>query len=158
VSNVSRYINSDTSLIQAVAAGECDLTVTNHYYLARLANGSEDDQAVFNSVALKWMNQDTTGAFFNVNGAGVIKNAANYDNAVAFIEYMSSLENQCGEPTCFPGSNYEFPTHPEAVPNETIAAFGEFTLDMTYPLWQYGEYQETAVALLEAAGFGFTEN
>jgi iron(III) transport system substrate-binding protein len=157
-SNTVRYINSDTSMIQAVAAGECDVAVTNHYYLGRLINGTPEDQAVAESVALKWMNQDTTGAFFNVNGAGIVKNAANYDNALAFIEYMSMVENQCGGAECFPGSNYEFPTNPEAELNETLVGFGDITFDLSYPLWEYGAFQEPAVTMLEAAGFGFSEN
>jgi len=156
--NVTRYINSDTSQIRAVAAGECDLALVNHYYMGRLANGDEADQETYDSVALKWMNQDTTGVFFNVNGAGIVKNAANYDNAVLFLEFMSALENQCGGPECFPGSNYEFPTNPEAEAEETIAGFGEFSYDTEYPLWEYGQYQEASVMMLEEAGFGFTEN
>jgi iron(III) transport system substrate-binding protein len=156
--NVTRYINSDTSQIRAVAAGECDVAVVNHYYMGRLANGDEDDRDVFESVELKWMNQDTTGVFFNVNGAGVVTNAANYDNAVLFLEYMASTENQCGSQECFPGSNYEFPTNPEATANETLLSFGEFTYGLEYPLWEYGAYQEASVEMLEEADFGFTEN
>ncbi|MEM9955420.1 MAG: extracellular solute-binding protein [Chloroflexota bacterium] len=156
--NVTRYINSDTSQIRAVAAGECDVAIVNHYYMGRLANGDEADQEVFNSVGLKWMNQDTTGVFFNVNGAGVVRNAANADNAVRFIEYLATTENQCGSLTCFPGSNYEFPTNPEAEPQETIAGFGEFIYDLTYPLWEYGQNQEASVGMLETAGYGFVEN
>jgi iron(III) transport system substrate-binding protein len=156
--NVARYINSDTSLIQAVEAGECDVALVNHYYMGRLANGDAAAQATFNNVGLKWMNQDTTGVFFNINGAGIVTNAANYENALRFIEFMSERENQCGTETCFPGSNYEFPTNPEAEINETIADFGEFTLDLEYSLWEYGAYQEATVAMLEEAGFGFSEN
>lgn len=158
--NVTRYINSDTSQIRAVAAGECDVAVANHYYMGRLANGDEADQETFNSVAIKWMNQgeDETGVFFNVNGAGIVKNAANFDNAVLFMEFMTSLDYQCGDAECFPGSNYEFPTNPEAEPNETIAEFGEFEFDIVYPLWEYGAYQDASVAVLEEADFGFTEN
>ncbi|GAB4517254.1 MAG: Fe(3+) ABC transporter substrate-binding protein [Anaerolineae bacterium] len=156
--NVTRYINSDTSMIQAVEAGECDVALVNHYYMGRLANGDEASQTTFSNVGLKWMNQDTTGVFFNVNGAGIIKNAANYENALLFIEFMSSVENQCGSETCFPGSNYEFPTNPAASVNDTIAEFGEFTLDLEYPLWEYGNYQEATVTMLEEAGFGFSEN
>lgn len=156
--NVTRYINSDTGQIQAVAAGECDLAIVNHYYMGRLANGDAADVETFESVALKWMNQDTTGVFFNVNGAGVVTNAANYDNAVALLEFLAATENQCGSPDCFPGSNYEFPTNPAAEPNETIAGFGEFAYDLDYPLWEYGSLQEQAVVMLEQAGFGFNEN
>lgn len=156
--NVTRYINSDTSQIRAVAAGECDVALVNHYYMGRLANGNEEDVDIFNSVDLKWMNQEENGVFFNINGAGIVRNAANYDNAVLLIEFLSSLENQCGESDCFPGSNYEFPTNPEATPNETIEEFGEFEYDLDYPLWEYGEYQEATVEMLESVGFGFSEN
>ena len=160
--NVTRYINSDTGQISAIAAGECDVAFVNHYYLGRLANGDEADQAIFNSVALKWMNQGEAGegVFFNVNGAGVVTNAANAENAQTFIEYMAATENQCGASDCFPGSNYEFPTNPAAEPNETIATFGggEFEFDTSYPLWEYGSFQADTVAMLEEVGFGFTEN
>lgn len=157
-SNVVRYINSDTSQIRAVAAGECDVAVVNHYYMGRLANGDAEDIEIFEAVELKWMNQDTTGVFYNVNGAGVVKNAANFDNAMLFIEYLAATENQCGALECFPGSNYEFPTNPAAEPNETIAGFGAFMYDFDYPLSEYGANQESAVIMLEEAGFGFNEN
>lgn len=156
--NVTRYINSDTGQIRAVAAGECDVAVVNHYYMGRLANGDADAQATFDAVELKWMNQETTGVFFNINGAGVVANAANADSAVAFIEYLAATENQCGGPECFPGSNYEYPTNPAAEPNETIAGFGEFQYDLEYSLWEYGSLQEQSVAMLEEAGYGFEEN
>lgn len=157
-SNVTRYINSDTGQIRAVAAGECDVAVANHYYMGRLANGDEAAQETFNAVQLKWMNQDESGVFFNINGAGVVANAANVDNAVAFIEFLSATENQCGDSDCFPGSNYEFPTNPYAEPNETLVGFGEFEYDLDYALSDYGSLQEASVTMLEEAGYGFEEN
>lgn len=155
VANDPIYINSDTRMIEAVYAGECDVTLVNHYYLARLTDQEAEAAA---GVAIKWLNQETTGAFYNVSGAGVVIDAANYDNAVAFIEFISSIDGQAGEPSGFPGSNYEFPTNPEAEINEIIATFGERMLDLEYPLWEYGQLQDPAVALLEQAGYGFDEN
>lgn len=156
--NVTRYINSDTGQIEAVAAGECDVAIINHYYMGRLANGDSAAQETFNAVQLKWMNQDESGVFFNINGAGVVANAANGDNAVAFIEFLAATENQCGDLDCFPGSNYEFPTNPDAEPNETLAGFGEFKYDLDYALWDYGALQEQSVTMLEETGYGFEEN
>lgn len=158
--NVVRYIDSDTSQIKAVAAGECDVALINHYYLGILANGSDGDKSVFDAVDLRWMNQgeEGTGVFYNINGAGVVLNAANAENATAFLEYMSSLEGQAGDESGFPGSNYEFPVNPEAEINETIAAFGPVKLDTGFPLWEYGRLQADAVDLLETAGLGFSEN
>ncbi len=157
--NTTRYINSDTRQIEAVAAGECDLAVVNHYYVARLRDSADADEvALAESVVLKWLNQDTTGAFYNINGAGVVVNAANYDNAVAFLEWMSGLQGQSGSEVGFPGSNYEFPTNPEAEINETVAALGPVELDLGYPLWEYGSLQQAAVDILTEADFGFSEN
>jgi iron(III) transport system substrate-binding protein len=160
-SNVTRYINSDTSQIRAVAAGECDVAFVNHYYMGRLGS-SEDpaDQEIFEAVELKWMNQgeDEAGVFFNINGAGVVTNARNYENAVTFIEYMAALENQGGESEDFPGSNWEYPTNAAAELNEVIATFGEFEYDTGYALWTYGDFQQASVEMLESVDFGFSEN
>ncbi|MFZ4814292.1 MAG: extracellular solute-binding protein [Phototrophicaceae bacterium] len=158
--NVTRYIDSDTSIIQAVAAGECDVALVNQYYMAALANGDEAAQATFNAVQLKWLNQgeDESGVFYNVNGAGVIRNAANRENAIRFIEFFSQVENQCPEATCFPGSNYEYPVNPAAEVHPTLLSFGEVKFDTDYALWDYGQYQEPTIALLEQVGFGFSEN
>ena len=158
--NVTRYINSDTSIITAVAAGECDVAFVNHYYLARLANGSNDDKAIYDAVRIHFMQQgeEQTGAFFNINGAGVVVNAANYDNAVRFIEFMSQLDMQASTPEAFVGSNYEYPVHVEATLHPTLASWGEVKLDTVYPLWEYGDLQARTIELLDEAAFGFTEN
>ena len=153
VDNNPIYINSDTRLIETVVAGGCDVALANHYYLARLINEDPDYPA-----KIFWANQEESGTFFNVNGAGVTANARNYDNAVIFLEYLSSLEGQSGTEEGFPGSNFEFPTNPDAEPNEIIAGFGEFERDLDYALWEYGNYQEDAVRLLEEAGYGFDES
>jgi len=156
VSNNPIFINSDTRQIQAVMAGECDVAVVNSYYVARLRDAEDPAGAV----AHKWMNQgeDDFGVFFNVNAAGIVTNAANYDNALLFIEFMSSLEGQAGTPEGFPGSNFEFPVNPEAEAHPLLVDLGEVTFDTEYSLWEYGSLQTDAVTLLEEAGYGFDES
>lgn len=153
VANEPTYINSDTRMLEAIEAGECDVAVVNHYYMGRIISENPDFP-----VELFWANQETTGTFYNINGAGVTATAQNFDEAVEFIEYFSTLAGQSGDAAGFPGSNFEFPTNFEAEPNEIIAGFGEFDLDLSYPLWEYGDYQADAVTLLEEAGYGFEEN
>lgn len=157
VDNSPTFINSDTRQIEAVAAGECDIAVVNAYYVARQISDETDAGA---AVELLWLNQgeDDFGTFFNINGAGVTANAENYDNAVAFIEFISTLEAQSGAPEGFPGSNFEYPANTEADVNEILLDFGEVRFDTTYPLWEYGSLQADAVTLLEEAGYGFEEN
>lgn len=155
VANNPRYIDSDTRIIETIAAGGCDVGLVNHYYLARLLSEDADYP-----VSLFWANQgeEESGAFFNVNGAGITANARNYDSAVEFIEYFSTLEAQSGGEEGFPGSNYEYPANPEAEPNEVLIEFGEVKLDLDYSLWEYGDLQDDAIQILEDAGYGFEES
>ena len=43
----------DTDQLKAVAAGECDVAISNHYYYARLARSAKaDDRAVAEKVGI----------------------------------------------------------------------------------------------------------
>src|SRR5262247_3412707 len=82
-------INGDTKILEAIAAGQCDVGITNHYYLARIL---AKDPAF--PVAPFWANQATTGTHVNVSGAGVTAHAKNRANAVKLLEFLSSPEAQ----------------------------------------------------------------
>jgi len=153
VANNPKYIDSDTRILEAIEAGECDVAIVNHYYVARKLNENPDFP-----VKLLWANQDSTGTFFNINGAGVVASALNREEAITFIEWMSQVENQSGTPEGFPGSNFEYPTNPAAAPNDIIASFGEVKFDTTYPLNAYGDTQSAAIELIERVGYGLSES
>jgi iron(III) transport system substrate-binding protein len=162
VANEPTYIDSDTRILETIVAGGCDVGIVNHYYLMRKL--AEDPNF---PLQLAWANQgeEDFGAFFNVNVVGVTKSALNRDNAVTFLEWMSSAEGQIGTSEGFPGSNYEFPVNPNAEPGELLAGLllatlgedGALKFDTEYPLTEYGAYQEPALQLLEAAGYGMSE-
>jgi iron(III) transport system substrate-binding protein len=82
-------VNSDTKLLEAVAAGQCDVAITNHYYLARILEKNPDFP-----VRPFWANQETTGTHVNVSGAGVTAHAKNRGNAIKLLEFLSSGEAQ----------------------------------------------------------------
>jgi iron(III) transport system substrate-binding protein len=150
VANEPTYIDSDSRILETIAAGGCDVGLTNHYYLARLL--SQDPTF---PVRLFWANQgeDERGVFRNVSGAGVTAAAVNRDNAVRLLEWMVT-DGQAADQTGIPGGNFEFPVNPNAELNPIIADFGEFTID-PIALSSYGEVQEASLALLERAGYGF---
>ena len=56
VANNPILINSDTRILESIAAGECDVGITNSYYLGRLL--AQDPNL---PVAPFWANQQTTG-------------------------------------------------------------------------------------------------
>ena len=142
VANDPLYINSDTDILKAIQAGDCDVALTNSYYLGRLL--AEDPNF---PVTLTWPDQDAAGAHLNVSVAAVTANAQNRDEAVALLEWLATK----GQKT-FSDANSEFPADPNVEPNEIIAGFGEFTAD-TASVRELGRLNPAAVELLSAAKY-----
>lgn len=62
----------DTDQIKAVAAGECDIAVTNSYYFARLMRSNKpEDVALANKVGVVFPNQSSWGTHLNIAGGAV---------------------------------------------------------------------------------------
>jgi iron(III) transport system substrate-binding protein len=142
--NAEIYAN-DVELIQAMAAGACDVGIANHYYLARQL---EEDPDL--PVGLIWANQDTTGTHVNISGGGVTKYAKNPKLAQDFIEWLGTKGQ-----SVLVDSNHEFPASTEATPEPLITE--QFGLDFKrQPLdaKKIGELNPEAVKLMDEAGFG----
>jgi iron(III) transport system substrate-binding protein len=118
----------DTDQIRAVAAGECDVTIGNTYYFARLLkSNSPEDKAVVEKVGVVFPNQagaNGRGAHVNVSGAGIARYAPNRENAVKFLEYLASESAQ----RFFSDGNNEFPVVGK-IDNPALKQMGEFKRD-----------------------------
>ncbi|MFN2335109.1 MAG: Fe(3+) ABC transporter substrate-binding protein [Wenzhouxiangellaceae bacterium] len=127
VANLARSPEGgDTDQIRAVAAGECDLGIGNHYYYLRLVNSDDPaDRAVAQQVGLIIPNQDDRGVHVNVGGAGVVAGAPNRDNAVRFLEFLASDQAQ----ELFANETYEFPVVDGVAKHPTLEALGEMKFD-----------------------------
>jgi len=142
--NAEIYAN-DTEMIQAMAAGACDVGIANHYYLAR-----ELEQDPDLPVGLIWANQDAGGTHVNISGGGVTKYAKNPELAQDFLEWLGTKGQ-----SVLVDSNHEFPASTEATPEPLITK--EFGLDFKrQPLdaKKIGELNPEAVQLMDQAGFG----
>jgi iron(III) transport system substrate-binding protein len=117
----------DTDQIKSVAAGECDVAISNHYYYARLAGSAKpDEKAVAAKVGVVFPNQATTGTHVNISGAGVVRTAPHRDAAVKFLEYLVSDDAQ----RYFAAGNNEWPVVAGAeAANPVLASFGKFKRD-----------------------------
>jgi iron(III) transport system substrate-binding protein len=143
VANDPVLINSDTKILEAVAAGQCDVALTNSYYLGRL----QAKDPTF-PVMPFWANQATTGTHVNVSGAGVTTHTKNRANAIKLLEFLTSLEAQ----TLFVENNFEYPVHPQAKVNEVLARWGTFKQD-DINVAAAGELQAAATKLADRAGY-----
>lgn len=135
--------SNDTKVMEAIAAGQCDVGVVNSYYFGRLQNANPEIP-----LALFWPNQESTGVHVNVAGAGVTVASKQADKAQAFLEWLSQEEAQ----SMFAGANREYPTNPKVQPVAEVAAWGEFEAS-TMPLPKAGEYQAEAVMLMDRSGY-----
>ncbi|MEX2241681.1 MAG: Fe(3+) ABC transporter substrate-binding protein [Burkholderiales bacterium] len=117
----------DTDQLKAVAAGECDVAISNHYYYARLARSAKaDERTVAEKVGIVFPNQAGRGAHVNVSGAGVLKHAPHRAAAVKFLEYLASDAAQ----RYFADGNNEWPVVPGVrVDNPVLAQLGAFKYD-----------------------------
>jgi iron(III) transport system substrate-binding protein len=140
----------DTDQLKAVAAGECDLAISNTYYYARLLRSQKpDEKAVAEKVGMIMPNQDGRGTHVNISGAGVLKHAPNREAAIRFLEYLASDEAQ----NYFANGNNEWPVVATVKPNNAaLATFGQFKTD-TLNLSVIGKNQPTAQKIADRSGF-----
>lgn len=139
----------DTDQIQAVAAGECDLAVVNHYYLVRLMTSDQpEEQDIAAAVGIVFPNQDGRGAHANISGAGVVATAPNRDNAITFLEYLTTPEAQA----YFAEGNHEYPVIEGVKLDPVLEEWGTFKTD-TLNAAKLGENNAEAVKLMDRAGW-----
>ncbi len=143
VANNPTLIQGDTKVLEAVAAGQCDVALTNTYYLGRILAKN----AAF-PVAAFWANQQTTGTHVNISGAGVTAHSKNRAQAIKLIEFLTSPEAQ----QMFADANFEYPANPQAAVNPLIAKWGKFRQDDTN-VAAAGEFQAAATRLADRAGY-----
>ena len=140
----------DTDQLKAVAAGECDVAISNHYYYARLARSSKpDDKAVAEKLGIAFPSLGGSGTHVNISGAGVLKHAPHREAAVKFLEYLSSDEAQ----RYFADGNNEWPVVPSArVSNPVLSELGEFQYD-PINVAVLGKNQPLAQKVFDRAGW-----
>ncbi|HBX64830.1 MAG TPA: Fe(3+) ABC transporter substrate-binding protein, partial [Balneolaceae bacterium] len=69
--------------------------------------------------------EDGRGAHINISGAGILENSPNKENAIKFLEYLTTPEAQ----EYFIGGNNEYPINDDAELAEVLESFGEFKSD-----------------------------
>lgn len=138
----------DTTQIEAIAAGECSVALTNHYYYVRMANGSPGDRAVAAKVALAFPQQDSWGTHVNVTGAGIAKNAPDRDNAARFLEWLATADGQ----GWLTKETREFPIVAGVDMPEGLDALPAFR-QSDFPLDELGAHQAEAQEIYDRAGW-----
>ena len=135
--------SNDTKAMEAVVAGQCDVTIVNTYYFGRL-----EKERPGIPLALFWPNQDSSGVHINVSGAGVTAHAKHPEAAQQLLEWLSS-ETAQGD---FAGLNMEYPVNKTVAPDPLVSAWGTFKAD-DLNVNEAGRLQADAIRLMDRAGY-----
>ncbi len=150
VANMARQPEGgDRDQIKAVVAGEGDVAISNTYYVGQLATSEDPEEVkVYEQVGVFFPNQETNGTHINVSGAAVVKHAKNVENAIKFIEFLSSVEAQ----DKFAEANSEYPVNSEATTTELVKSWGDF-VEQDINLTKLGDNNARAIQILNEVGW-----
>jgi iron(III) transport system substrate-binding protein len=139
----------DTDQLRGLVSGACDIAVSNSYYFARaLAEPVDGLSGSTDGIGWVFPDQAGNGTHVNVAAAGIVANAPNPENALAFLEFLTTPEAQA----FFADLNYELPVVADAPVGEIAASLGEFDAD-TLNLDALGANQAKAQEIFNAVGF-----
>jgi len=134
---------NDTQLLEAIAAGQCDVGIVNSYYFGRIVKERPDFP-----VRLFWANAGAGGTHVNVSGAGVVATSRRPEAATRFLEWLSQGAAQ----QHFAAVNMEYPANPEAPLDPLVESWGTFEAS-SMNVSEVGRLQAAAVRLMDRAGY-----
>lgn len=114
--NGTKAYQKNTPIIEALAAGEIDLGLPNHYYLFRFKKRDSKypvEQSFFKA--------NDPGNLVNVAGIGLLKSSENQETALKFIEYLLSPKAQ----QYFVSEVFEYPVTEGVIPNANLLPLTE---------------------------------
>jgi iron(III) transport system substrate-binding protein len=144
MANDPDILGSDTDVLNAIADGDCDVGLTNSYYLGRELEEDPDFP-----VALEWADQQGRGTHVNLSGLGVVRGSDQRESARRLIEFLLEPRQQ----EVFAQNNHEFPVARGARPSREIARFGGFKRDPV-DVDGAGARLEEALNLMDEVGWG----
>lgn len=151
VANMAREPKGgDTDQIKAVASGECQIGLSNSYYVARMMRSTKpEDREVIEKVAIVFPDQQGAGTHVNVSGGGVAAHARNRAAAVQFLEYLASDAAQA----YFANGNNEWPAvRTVKLANPALDAMGDFKQEAV-PIAAVGANAAKVQQMLDRVGY-----
>jgi iron(III) transport system substrate-binding protein len=138
---------NDRAQVRAIWAGECDISLTNTYYMgAMLADPEQQEWA--NAVRIIFPTFEDGGTHINISGIAMTQAAPNRDEALQLMEFLVSPRAQA----IYAELNHEYPVLEGAELSELVASWGEFTAD-DVDLNELAGHRATAVRIMEEVNF-----
>ncbi len=115
---------NDRAQVKAIWAGECDISIGNTYYMGKMLEDAEQAEWA-NSVRIIFPKFENGGTHVNVSGIGMAKFSPNPENALKFMEFLSSANAQ----EIYATANFEYPIAPGTQADKLVKSWGSFEAD-----------------------------
>jgi len=140
---------NDRAQISAVAKGECDIAIVNHYYYILMLNSKDSaNKKAADKVNILFLNQGNRGSHVNISGIGVAKYSKNVNNANKLIEFLLNKDSQ----EWYAKVNNEYPVVENAKVTDLLNNWGDIKLDDSV-LNKLGDLNPNAVKLMDRVGW-----
>ena len=142
---------NDRAQLKSIYAGECGISIVNHYYYGKLINSSDTEQRQWaESVNIIIPNQgkDDRGAHINISGGGIAKYSKNREEAESFLEFLISKEAQ----KLYASVNYEYPVISDIELPDTLTSWGKFKED-SLPIEELANSYLEAQMIIDQVGW-----
>ncbi|MGL1921004.1 MAG: extracellular solute-binding protein [Hyphomicrobiales bacterium] len=141
---------NDRAQAQSIYNGECDLALANTYYMGKMQTNEKnpEQQDWAEAVKIIFPNTNDRGSHMNLSGVMVVKGAKNKDNAVKFIEYLSSDKAQ----SLYAEANFEYPVKQGVAVSDIVNSWGALKAD-ALPLATIAKHRKRASELVDIVKF-----
>ncbi|MBX2806315.1 MAG: extracellular solute-binding protein [Hyphomicrobiales bacterium] len=140
---------NDRAQVKAIYEGLCDIAIINNYYFGKLTTSDVPVQREWaDAVNLVFPNQAGRGTHINISGGGVAKHSKNKDEAIRFLEFLTSEDAQ----KLYGSVNFEYPVNPSVELTEELKSLGAFKEDDT-PIANIAELAIEAQKVIDRGGW-----
>jgi iron(III) transport system substrate-binding protein len=140
---------NDRAQVKAIYEGACDISIINNYYFGKLKNSDKSTHRDWSSaVSLIFPNQFDRGAHVNISGGGVAKHSKNKEEAVRFLEFLTSTVAQ----DLYGTINFEYPVNPAVPASAELRSWGVFREDRM-PIARIAELAPEAQRVIDRVGW-----
>ena len=138
----TQVFNKHSKIVKAVASGEKDVGLVNHYYIYRHLDKHPDAP-----IAIVLPDQDDMGVAWNVAGIAVSRYSKKQALAQKLVEFLISETGQ----RVFAEVNREYPTRPGVAAAPQIPAAGSYKV-ADVPMSRLGSERSATLDLIESVG------
>jgi len=140
---------NDRAQVKAIYEGVCDIAIINNYYFGKLKHSNKrEHQKWADAVNLIFPNQSGRGTHVNISGGGVALHSKNKEEAVRFLEFLTSKPAQ----DLYGSVNYEYPVNLKIPVSAELRSWGTFQEDQM-PIARIADLAPKAQRIIDRVGW-----